>query len=270
MKKITWLLIIAVLLFNCTDLKEELNDTVTADVAARTADPQSVLESAYQAVRPFNTQDNIYVCQSHTTDEMAGPTRGADWDDAGIWRVLHTHNWTNSHSFIASGYTALLSGVFKSTQVLEFEPNAQQAAEAKFLRAFFAFHAVDNFGLVLGREPGENLTDPPSITLKRAAGIDFVIDELESIAGIEIYIATKITTKNLYSATEKYQWIEEHFPTLLKNMFITCDKALLKGDFLIDDYHKWKTFQGDFIHFNKHNPLDAWEEAVKRIRDAVQ
>ncbi len=181
MKKIICLMGFTILIFSCTNLEEDLNDTVTTEVASATADPQSLLESAYQAVRPFNTQDNIYAAQEHTTDEMAGPTRGADWDDAGIWRTLHTHQWTNSHSFIASGYTSLLSGIFRSTQVLEFDPNSQQIAEAKFLRAFFAFHAVDNFGLVLGREPGEDLTNPPSITLKRAEGIDFVISELESI-----------------------------------------------------------------------------------------
>jgi len=181
MKKIILILVLLIFTFSCTDLTEELNDTVTADVAKGAADTESLLTTAYQALRPFNTQDNIYVTQSHTTDEMAGPTRGGDWDDAGIWRVLHTHNWTNSHSFIAAGYTTLLSGIFRSTQVLEFNPTPTQAAEARFLRAFFSFHAVDNYGIVLGREPGENLTDPPSITLKRADGIDFVISELEDI-----------------------------------------------------------------------------------------
>ena len=178
MKKIIWILVLPIFLAGCTDLTEELNDTVTAEVATDAADVQSLLETAYQALRPFNTQDNIFVTQSHVTDEMAGPTRGGDWDDAGIWRVLHTHNWTNSHEYIARGYTTLLSGIFRSTQVLEFAPSDGQAAEAKFLRAFFSFHALDNFGLVLGREPGENLTDPPSITLKRAEGIDFVIFQM--------------------------------------------------------------------------------------------
>ena len=183
MKKLISIFVLLIFIFSCTDLTEELNDTVTADVAKDAADTESLLTSAYQALRPFNAVDNIYVCQSHVTDEMAGPTRGGDWDDAGIWRQLHTHTWSSSHSYIANGYTSLLSGIFRSTQVLEFNPSAEQAAEAKFLRAFFSFHAEDNFGIVLGREPGENLTEPPSITLKRADGIDFVISELEEILG---------------------------------------------------------------------------------------
>ncbi len=124
------------------------------------------------------------------------------------------------------------------------------------------------------REPGKGL--PPEMlekdffrNLEVMPGAIKAIDELESLPGVEVFIATKITTKNLYSATEKFEWIEEHFPSLLKKIFITCDKALLKGDFLIDDYHRWKTFPGTFIHFNKHNPIEAWSDAVQQIKDAI-
>lgn len=181
MKRILIILFVSVLAFGCTNLDEELNDTVDSDVAATTADTESLLISAYQAMRIFDTQDNIFALQEHTSDELAGPTRGPDWDDGGVWRNLHTHNWASSNNFINNAYTGLLSGIFRSTQVLEFGPSAEQAAQARFLRAFFAFHLVDNFGIVLGREPGEDLTEPPSITLNRPEGIDFVITELEEI-----------------------------------------------------------------------------------------
>lgn len=181
MKRLILMGVLVLLSAGCTDLEEELNATVTGDVARGTTDTGELLGAAYQALRIFDTQDNIFALQSHTSDELAGPTRGADWDDAGVWRNLHTHSWTSSNNFIRSSYNGLLSGVFRSTQVLEFEPSTQVAAEARFLRAFFAFHLVDNFGLVLGREPGEDLTQPPSIYLNRAEGINFVISELEEI-----------------------------------------------------------------------------------------
>ncbi len=271
MKKLIWILFIPVLLLSCTDLKEELNDTVTADVARSTADPASVLESAYQAVRPFNTQDNIYVTQSHVTDEMAGPTRGGDWDDAGIWRVLHTHNWTNSHPFIGAGYTTLLSGVFRSTQVLEFDPSPQQAAEARFLRAFFAFHAVDNFGLVLGREPGEDLTSPPSITLKRAAGIDFVISELEEIlndlpAGVpagqasksaaQFLLAKAYLNRAVYKATDPETNAASAGPFSfdggdMNAVIQNCDAIMASGQYSLDSNY--------FDNFSPTNSDDSSE-----------
>lgn len=181
MKRILIILFVGVLFVGCTNLDEELNDTVDSEVAATTADTESLLISAYQAMRIFDTQDNIFALQEHTSDELAGPTRGPDWDDGGVWRNLHTHSWASSNNFIQNAYNGLLSGIFRSTQVLEFDPTAEQAAEARFLRAFFAYHLVDNFGLVLGREPGEDLTEPPSITLNRPEGINFVISELEEI-----------------------------------------------------------------------------------------
>ena len=181
MKKILLIFTLIGFSVGCTSLDEELNDTVNSEVAKSTTDTGSLLTAAYQALRIFDTQDNIFALQEHTSDELAGPTRGADWDDAGVWRNLHTHSWTSSNNFIRNAYNGLLSGVFRSTQVLEFDPTPQQAAEARFLRAFFAFHLTDNFGLVLGRSPGEDLTQPPSIYLNRSEGINFVIAELEEV-----------------------------------------------------------------------------------------
>ena len=94
--------------------------------------------------------------------------------------------------------------------------------------------------------------------LKPMPGAKEAIARLEKIKRLDLYIATKPTTKNLNCATEKYEWIEEHFPSLLGKMFLTCDKALLRGDYLIDDYLRWKTFQGTFVHFDETNPGYSW------------
>lgn len=185
MKK--YLLIFGLFLFiaGCTSLDEELEGSIDAGTAAAAGNAADILTSAYQALNAFGTQDNIWALAEHTSDELAGPTRGPDWDDGGVWRDLHTHNWASSSNFVNSSWGGQLSGVFRATQVLEFLPTPQQEAEAKFLRAFFSFHVLDGWGLVLGREPGEDLTQPPSIFLGRAEGIDFVIAELEeSVANL--------------------------------------------------------------------------------------
>ena len=264
---------------SCTDLTEDLNDTVTADVAKDAADTESLLESAYQALRPFNTQDNIYVCQSHTTDEMAGPTRGGDWDDAGIWRVLHTQSWTSSHAYIANGYTALLSGIFRSTQVLEFNPTEEQAAEARFLRAFFSFHAEDNFGIVLGREPGENLTDPPSITLKRIEGIDFVISELEDIKSslptnvspgkasqnaANFLLAKAYLNKAVYKATDPETNAASKGPFTfdaadMNKVIASCDAIIASGQYSLATNY--------FDNFSPTNSDDSTENIFVGVND---
>lgn len=197
MKKYLFLSMLVLSIVGCTSLDEELEDTVPAEIAAQAGDASDVLTAAYQSLNAFGTQDRIWALSEHTSDEVAGPTRGPDWDDGGVWRDLHTHNWSSGHPFIGPSWSGMLEGVFRSTQVLEFNPSAQQEAEAKFLRAFFSFWVLDSWGLVLGREPGEDLTQPPSITLGRADGVDFIISELESaLANLPETNANGRATKN--------------------------------------------------------------------------
>lgn len=52
----------------------------------------------------------------------------------------------------------------------------------------------------------------------------------------DLYIATAAPWGNPYAATDKRFWIEDWFGTLFhKRMFITHNKELLVGDYLIDD-----------------------------------
>lgn len=180
MKK--YVLIFGLFLFivGCTTLDENLEGSVDAAAAAQAGSAADILTAAYQALNAFGSQGDIFALQEHTSDEMAGPTRGPDWDDGGVWRDLHLHNWASSSNFVNGAWGGQLSGVFRASQVLEFLPTPQQEAEARFLRAFFSFNVLDGWGLVLGREPGEDLTQPPSIFLGRADGIDFVIAEAEA------------------------------------------------------------------------------------------
>lgn len=181
MKKYLMILGLFVFTLSCSDLDGELQGKIDPEAAAVEGNVSLILEAAYQALDPFASQDQSWALEEHTSDEAAGPTRGPDWDDGGIWRQLHRHTWSSSHPLVNTTWGNLLSGVFKSTQVLEFNPTPQQAAEAKFLRAFFSFNVLDLWGIMLLREPGEDLTLPPSILLNRTDGIDFIIDDLESI-----------------------------------------------------------------------------------------
>lgn len=117
-----------------------------------------------------------------------------------------------------------------------------------------------------GSKPTEMFTPGFFRNLPVMEGAKEAVEELESINELKIYIATKITTHNLLAATEKLQWVEEHFPSLIKKVFIACDKTLLKGDFLIDDFPRWKDFDGEHILFNHQTPVKSWKLAVQRIK----
>jgi hypothetical protein len=182
-----WLLALsALVLFSCTDLEEELNADLTFKQAQEISEVEALLAGAYRNIEIFHTQDLMFALTEHPTDALIPPTRGTDWDDNGNWRVLHTHDWTSENPFITNTFTGLLEGVFNATNALLFEPDAQQEAEARFLRAFFMFHVADLFGQVPFRELPEgegqqiDLLEAPEV-LSATQAIDFVISELEAI-----------------------------------------------------------------------------------------
>jgi hypothetical protein len=132
----------------------------------------------------------------------------------------------------------------------------------------------------VGRDPYEQ--DPPEMfaleffrNLPVQSGARWAVSELLACDYLDVYIATKPTTKTLHIRngkgyypchSEKVGAIAEHFPELLKKMFIVPDKLLLRGDFLIDDDKRWEKFPGMFIHFDERDPERSWKHAVARIK----
>jgi starch-binding outer membrane protein, SusD/RagB family len=135
----------------CTDLEVDEQDSIIAEGTSGEfkGDASSLLESSYNDLGAFNDQANIYSLFEHVSDEMLPPTRGVDWGDNGVWRTLHQHTWDPTHSWILNSWNQLNSFAFKCNQILASKddaPNAQQAAEAKFLRAFYRWHVMDLWG----------------------------------------------------------------------------------------------------------------------------
>jgi hypothetical protein len=81
-------------------------------------------------------------------DELLAPTRGGDWDDNGAWRALFQHTWDADHANLRDYFNRLNSGLFSATDILQFNPNPQQEAEARFVRAFYVFWICDGWGQV--------------------------------------------------------------------------------------------------------------------------
>ncbi|MBX2889789.1 MAG: RagB/SusD family nutrient uptake outer membrane protein [Saprospiraceae bacterium] len=171
--------------FGCTDLKETLREDWTPEqfdaYDKANADAGALLNATYNSLRnPFMDQSRFWAAQQHTTDETLGPTRGPDWDDNGIWRVLHNHTWTAEHAFLSATFNELLQSQFRATDLLRFSPTSQQAAEARFLRAFVIFCTADGWGQVPYREPGEDLLQPARV-YRGSEALDVVISECQAI-----------------------------------------------------------------------------------------
>ncbi len=169
------------LLVACTKLNQGLQGEITDAQLGSSSDAAALLKGAYNAMRlPYQDQSRFWALQEHTTDECIGPTRGGDWDDNGVWRVLHNHKWDADHTFIVSTYTNLGQIVFFATDLQRFNPTPQQAAEARFLRAFAMFSMLDGWNQVPVREAGEDLLKAPAVK----TGVDaltYIIGELNAI-----------------------------------------------------------------------------------------
>lgn len=57
-------------------------------------------------------------------------------------------------------------------------------------------------------------------------------------AGWDVHVCTKPLDTNLFCASEKMAWIQEHFPSLVGRVMIVPEKNMVKGDFLLDDAPK--------------------------------
>jgi starch-binding outer membrane protein, SusD/RagB family len=171
----------------CTDLKVQEQDSVIVPSAGGFAkvDPTKFLASAYQDLGAFTDQANIYALTEHASDEMIPPTRGVDWGDNGVWRTLDAHTWDPTHSWNNGSWNQLHQRAFRCNQILASDPTPAQAAEAKFLRAFYMTYAMDFWGQVPFREVTQGVDDNPKV-LTRSEAFDFIVKDLtEALPALE-------------------------------------------------------------------------------------
>ena len=186
LKKITqfFLLPLIVVSGSCTKLDEQLNSSLTSEQAASSLGASGtglLLKTAYvDLTGPFFYQDGVFSLEENTSDESLVPTRGGDWDDNGVWRVLHAHTWNADHGQILNVFNSLNKLNFDATNVLAFGPTKAQAAEARFLRAISLYYLLDLYGQFPFRNPGDNLLNPPQVKFGTAANA-FIISELTTI-----------------------------------------------------------------------------------------
>tara|TARA_R110002051_G_scaffold60644_3_gene111281 strand:- start:1068 stop:1520 length:453 start_codon:yes stop_codon:yes gene_type:complete len=102
-------------------------------------------------------------------------------------------------------------------------------------------------------------------TFEPIAGAKDAVKKLEDM-GHDLFIATTPPWNHPDAWGQKRNWIEKHFPTLKRKMFLTHRKDLLKGDILIDDtiYRGQRDFEGEFMWFGQDG-MD-WPYIVETIK----
>jgi starch-binding outer membrane protein, SusD/RagB family len=182
MKYLSITLLAAATFFGCSKLEEKLGSQ-EGNTSGGSSGPgaASILAGTYDAMRgPYQDQSRMWAAQEHTTDEVIGPTRAGDWDDNGVWRVMHSHQWDPNHAFLSDTYNDLGRIVFSATDLLRFSPTPQQAAEGRMLRAMANFSLVDGWDQVPYRENTGDPLEVPKVR-KGTDAINYVISELEAV-----------------------------------------------------------------------------------------
>jgi len=132
----------------CTDLNEQVFDTIPASQFGTTpAQQAAILGPLYGSLRGYRGQvEDI----NTVTDEQVVPTRGGDWKDGDSWRRRHQHTWnpTTDNDFFNGLWTSIYgsNGIVGINRQLEGQTNTTLVSELRAFRAFYHFLALDYFG----------------------------------------------------------------------------------------------------------------------------
>jgi hypothetical protein len=169
-----------VTVMGCTKLDQQLNDSFTT--GRQSTDVNALLNAAYNSMNALmHAQDQLFSLQETTTDEALIPTRGGDWDDNGVWRVLHAHTWNIIHAQFKSVYNNLGGLQSAALTVLAANPGTSQRAEALFLRSFSQFYLLDLYGQVPYRTVAEYNSLEPAPVMTPAQAVDTLVNTLTAI-----------------------------------------------------------------------------------------
>lgn len=150
-----FLILISTLMINrgCTDLKEEIYSDITPDNFFKTElEGASALGESY--LRLQNWIQIGFFQQELAADALTIPSRGTDWNENGMHRIIHKHTWDNSHSNFSTSWNFYFAGVSTTNRLIfqfedfNFEKKDNYIAELRGLRALFYLQLIDQFGNV--------------------------------------------------------------------------------------------------------------------------
>lgn len=186
----------------CQELEQEVLDGVTADDIANSNNPNliNVLKaSAYsRIVGSWGGHNSIWSIYEVSSDEMAIPQKGADWEDGGLWLRMHRHTWQPSDEAFNNSWAYCYSAIGEINNLLIQYPDVVALnAELKVLRALTYLWLIDAFGNVPIIEETSTIANPTNNS--RAEVFAFIESSIKDNIDLLPKENTK-TTVNYYSA----------------------------------------------------------------------
>ncbi|WMN06578.1 RagB/SusD family nutrient uptake outer membrane protein [Marivirga arenosa] len=169
---------LAVTVFSCTDLEVEEIDSEVIDEDLSSVNVSENLTDLYNSFgAALLNQENTYGLMEITGDAQLVPTRGTDWGDGGRWRQFHQHTWTSSNPDVLRSWNDLNRLTFVANQILLSNPDPQEEAETRYMRALATFLILDLWGKVPDRDPSAPVIEDP-IILSREDAVARIIEDL--------------------------------------------------------------------------------------------
>ena len=205
MKKILPILILAVIVTNCTKLDIAPNSQLTDQTSFKSKNEfLNGLAGVYTSLSVWGGEI-VYYFGGGSTDEMLFPARGTDWKGDNQLIFLHTvtpannelNNFYNQLSNIIAVTNTYIAAIDASSFTSDNDVKVMRG-EARFLRAFAYFEMVDYFGngtLVTSATYDQN--NPPKYAT-RSDLYNFVKTELIDLSG------NVLPSTNSYGRVDKY------------------------------------------------------------------
>ena len=178
---------------SCTDLEPEVFSDLTPENFPQNAeDLETFYLSAYTRLYPMMNHGGYMSIQEVSSDEIMIPQRGSDWFDGGIWLRTHRGTFAADDPQFNGAWTFLYQGALQANSVISAIEasgsltDAEKApflAELRSLRAYFYWLLLDSFGDVPLITEDSDAADIEPAATPRADVYNFVISELDAVAG---------------------------------------------------------------------------------------
>jgi hypothetical protein len=165
---------------SCTKLDQKLSGSIV--YVPTSSNAGALLNSTYNDFSNImHPQDQMFSLQENTGDMCLVPTRGGDWDDNGVWRVLHAHTWPTTHGQFISVFNGLGKMESDALATLASNPSPVQSDEALFLLSAAQFYYLDLFGQVPYREITDYNSIKPAPVYQPADAVNAIVTRLDGI-----------------------------------------------------------------------------------------
>jgi len=183
-----FLFALAIALFSCTKLDEKVYDKIPGNLYPENENQVANLSvEAYTKLRPFADDEGWwFLAQEISSDEICGPTRGADWYDGGKWVNMYQHTWSNDDEGVNRMWSAFWTGITTCNQVIDMMHELPQndairakMKEVEVLRSFYYYLLIDNYGDTPYLTSAKN-APPLPYKVKRAVVFDSLVATIKS------------------------------------------------------------------------------------------